>query len=457
LFFAFAGVQVVLAGVVFGLFYHRSGGTAAALNAKFEILDSTPSPRVVLVGGSNVWYGIDSPMLEHELGQPAINMGICAPTTLEFQLAITESRLRKGDVVVISPEYHSWWLRYSDRPDNDLILQIIENTPEVVFDIDWDQMKTILDRLLLGRVGYMLRESVASALNRDGPSPERNFMNGRGDFIIHRRRPWPGGFPQRPLRRIPEEDRIRRTVGVVNRFHASCMDRGVQVFLSYPPLPEEYFAASADVIAFLRERIEPTVTVPFIDEPSMMTQPAERFYDSPYHPMFEGTLERTGVLARSLASALDVRLNPISMWNYRFGETILCSAADAEYFLLDGWGQQESDGCAAMGDVAVIQFDLDRSEDCELYLRWRGRQSPSPARVEVTLNGRLVGSLIAETTGWTESSLPVPAAILASTNRLAFTTPEGTRGDLDLKVAWFRLVPEGSGRGLDSGGEPDGG
>lgn len=437
---AFAGIQMLLAGVFFGFFYRTDGGTAGALSTKYSILESTPPPRLVLVGGSNVWYGIDSPLLEHELGIRTVNMGICAPTTLDFQLAITRSRLRNGDVVVVSPEYHSWWLRYGDRPDNDLILQIVEQTPEALLYLDWNQTKTALDRLILGRLGYMFRKSVDAAIGRDGEPIEREFMNDHGDFIAHRRRPWPGGFPQNPLRNMPDEARVDRTVRSMNRFHDFCTEKGIRVFLSYPPLPEDYFEASSKVISVVRSQVEESVTIPFLDDPRSMTQPESRFYDSPYHPMFKGTLERTKALAESLREALDLHVSPQSLWLCRPGETVFLSDKRSEYYLLDGWRQFEPNGRRSMSANAEIQFDLEVVMDAHFELQWRTLGNPPTDAIDVFLNERPLVTLTGPGADETVSLFEMPSDRLGTHNLLTFTRSGEDATELAVEVDWFRTV-----------------
>ena len=49
---------------------------ARATLLKHERLSSLPGKKIVLVGGSNLSYGIDSPLIERETGCPAVNMGL---------------------------------------------------------------------------------------------------------------------------------------------------------------------------------------------------------------------------------------------------------------------------------------------------------------------------------------------------------------------------------------------
>ena len=67
-----------LAAAILGLWIVAPPEPTSLLTAhvdKMERLRATPSPRVVVVGGSNVAYGIDSSRLEASLGRPVVNLG----------------------------------------------------------------------------------------------------------------------------------------------------------------------------------------------------------------------------------------------------------------------------------------------------------------------------------------------------------------------------------------------
>ena len=79
----------------------------AVIRDKIHRLRSLPSPKLVLVGGSNVAFGMDTPRLERELRLAAVNMGLHAGLGVGLPLRMVEPHLGRGDVVVVSFEYES--------------------------------------------------------------------------------------------------------------------------------------------------------------------------------------------------------------------------------------------------------------------------------------------------------------------------------------------------------------
>lgn len=64
----FVSVNVTLLSLLIGRYYDPARDLAfyAPANAKHELLQEAPSPRVLLVGGSNVYFGIQSELIAEE-------------------------------------------------------------------------------------------------------------------------------------------------------------------------------------------------------------------------------------------------------------------------------------------------------------------------------------------------------------------------------------------------------
>lgn len=73
---------------------------------KHERLSKTPSPKIILVGGSNWPFGVKSQMIENATGLPVVNMGLHAGLGINYILSEVEDDIKSGDYVVVSMEYH---------------------------------------------------------------------------------------------------------------------------------------------------------------------------------------------------------------------------------------------------------------------------------------------------------------------------------------------------------------
>jgi hypothetical protein len=71
-------VCVVVTGVALGQYDTTAGDDnyLAAVLEKDRIIRNASSPKVILVGGSNLAFGIDSKMMQDSLGMSVVNMGL---------------------------------------------------------------------------------------------------------------------------------------------------------------------------------------------------------------------------------------------------------------------------------------------------------------------------------------------------------------------------------------------
>ncbi len=73
--------------------------------ARLKATEATGKPRLILVGGSNLAFGIDSEKIQQETGLQVVNMGIAAGQGLGYILHTLKPHLRDGDIVILAAEY----------------------------------------------------------------------------------------------------------------------------------------------------------------------------------------------------------------------------------------------------------------------------------------------------------------------------------------------------------------
>lgn len=78
-----------------------------ALDEKVERLYSVKGPKLVVIGGSSVAFGLDSELLETYSGLTAVNFGLYADLGTKLMLELAEDAIGQGDVILISPELSS--------------------------------------------------------------------------------------------------------------------------------------------------------------------------------------------------------------------------------------------------------------------------------------------------------------------------------------------------------------
>ena len=89
----------------FGLPAQYDESFLGELSDKCALLEQSPAPRIVLVGGSSLAFGVDSALLEQEFpGYTVVNFGLYAALGTQLMLELSDGQFREGDIVILSPE-----------------------------------------------------------------------------------------------------------------------------------------------------------------------------------------------------------------------------------------------------------------------------------------------------------------------------------------------------------------
>lgn len=311
-FLGFVSIQM-LVSLVFVIPYLQKYDTAvsqgfmASSIEKHHRLKTVPSPRLILVGGSSVAFGIDSPNLQAQLPYQVINMGIHAGLGAEFMLNEVKSNVKSGDIVVISLEYETF-----DKfpPDPKQVIDSVEARKENIAFLPFSYVPALLDAGLI-QIGSFLRRS--GALIQFGelerlPYYTRAGFNQYGDTVAHYPLPddtkklaGEGRYYQF------ESERIQRTIQAMNQFYEFCRSQGAQVFFIYPPLMPRVLDMNQAEIAKIETALTQALQFPILGNPKELAYSDTDYFDTRYHLNQRGVRQRTEDLARHLSPYLGTR------------------------------------------------------------------------------------------------------------------------------------------------------
>lgn len=289
----------------------RSTSFLAATLDKHRRLAELPSPKIVLVGGSNLAFSFQSDLLERESGLPVVNLGLVAGLGLSFVLSEAEGRLDRGDVVVLSLEYEMF--RGGDHVPNHA--QLLEIRPASLPYVPRRNWRRLIDRHGLAILGGCVQRGLGFPAAPDYTEAGDLLMGRRGfnrwgDYVAHEGRrstlnldvddttdpDWRGrGFEFQ----FPAESRER-----LARFVRRAEARGARVFFTCPPQPRELLARRAGLEDRVRTALSEVPGLEVLDAPADHAYPAVWFYDNPYHLYAAGAQERTWRVIRRLVPRL---------------------------------------------------------------------------------------------------------------------------------------------------------
>ncbi|HEY9711851.1 MAG TPA: hypothetical protein V6C72_00175 [Chroococcales cyanobacterium] len=298
-----------------------SSSYAASIIDKQKRLETITSPKLVLVGGSNLALGLDSSLLKRQLEIEPVNMGLTINCGLAFELEQVRDHLRQGDVVVISPEYEYFM---QNARGNGWIFELPKLLPEASL---WTFKTTTESPVVIAGSfntfsGWlrskwdfwrgMANKYVASG-GQAGLLPPKNW--GEKDFLGRKNFDSYGDLLGYLKVKPPEQicvenwqvDKINAdAVKLLNNFARDAKARGATVLLVPPPLPDTVFERHAVEIATIYNGLKEQVRIPFIAAPERYEFPVGQFFDSYYHLRGSARQERSQRLSQDIRAHLSL-------------------------------------------------------------------------------------------------------------------------------------------------------
>ena len=280
--------------------------------------------KIVLIGGSNLCYGLDSAMLKDLLKNEfeIVNWGTMYYLPTAFFVDVTSQFMLDGDIVVMCPEEEpaQWGQIWSGGTFNyaSYLFYSVEGCMEVFSYVDM-----VKYRKLLPSIAKYNGERVG------GPYSYESFydphsVNQYGDFDMQREQTrrkstdsngklsgWPNtGYLSWIGKARRDTFFTKDNVSNLNSAFDLCIERGARVFISFSVTDEYYFSDTTDatVRAYETAVISNYVTghegVSLISSFKTYLFDDSKFYNSMHHLLWDAAQERTRLLYKDISEAL---------------------------------------------------------------------------------------------------------------------------------------------------------
>ncbi len=276
-----------------------------ALPAKVERLESIDEPKVVVIGGSSVAFGIDSEKMEEHLGMPVVNFGLYAAIGTRAMIELSRSSVSEGDIILLAPELDP----------QTLSMYFSSHSMLSAVDTDYSILNSLSIDSKLSTFGGLWRHIQEKLeYKREGtPDPEgvynsKNF-NEYGDIVWNR----PNNamqFHYDPNTKINLDPEIveQDFIDFINEYVEYCEDRGATVYFTYAPMNRLAVTNDTDdgSISDFADYLEQNINCEFISIIDYYIMDERYFYDTNYHLNDVGVLYRTKLLLEDISVALGV-------------------------------------------------------------------------------------------------------------------------------------------------------
>ncbi|MEX2596365.1 MAG: hypothetical protein WEC59_05480 [Salibacteraceae bacterium] len=282
----------------------------AAMIDKHERAEEIGSPKIIIAGGSNVAFNIDSKKIEEEFGLPVVNLGLSVGLGMEFIVNEIMDVAEEGNVVIFS-------ITFFENIDGIYALKrhTTRHFPkaERYFRLNLSEEFTIHSRILrdqLINIGYTLmgRQSDTGTADDDQLFESesiytRSNFNEYGDFIGHH------GLPQVDQldQRFTFEYSYWEGINQLNRLNEDALKNGYSLYYIYPAYPFSDFERNREVLNLFREDMQSDLKFPILGDLEDSLYDESAFFDTAYHLRQEGVKARTEYFIELMKSTVSAR------------------------------------------------------------------------------------------------------------------------------------------------------
>jgi len=276
-----------------------------ALADKHSRLEVIGKPKVVILGGSSVAFGLDSETLWLELDMPVVNFGLYATLGTKLMLDLARPSIKKDDIIVVAPELDAQTLSLYFNAES--ALQAFDSDMSMLRYTKFENYGALAGNFWDYAVSK-LRYKRYGGLAPDGVYSKSSF-NVDGDIIY----PRPHNImlldysPNHPINLDPSivSEEFRE---YLNKFVKFAESKGASVYFDFPPMNRlgvvQYGDADAiyDFYVFLANALDCEI----IGNINDYILDERYFYDSNYHLNDSGVLIRTALLAEDIKRAKNI-------------------------------------------------------------------------------------------------------------------------------------------------------
>jgi hypothetical protein len=258
------------------------------------LLREAPSPRLILVGGSNISMSINSQLLYDSLKFYPINTGLSASIGLYYMLDNALQNVKMGDVVIVCPEYSQFYDNLS-KGTEDLLRVVIDESPSAIFQLRTEQFTNSLKYI----PKYALSKFKPSEYFFKENTHEvylRSSFNQYGDMTTHWLLMRKSFMTLTPLIHGQYDTHV---IESLKQFKRAIELKGAQLYITFPALHHQSFEQNSIEINRIEDHIRAEAFL-VLGNPLRYRMPDSVMFDTPYHLTQPGVNLRTLLLIEDL-------------------------------------------------------------------------------------------------------------------------------------------------------------
>ena len=274
---------------------------------KNKLLENTPCPRIIFIGGSNLSFGLNCQMIKDSLQLNPVNTGIHVGLGLKYMLSDAEKYVKENDIVIVSPEYQQF---YGDLANGEieLLSTIVDVSPNSIKLLDYKQCYS-----LIKDIPMYLKSKVDGLINKSNLDStigiyDRKAFNSFGDVYIHWKLPKEKVNPSGKI-----EGKINDDVFIsLNKFRDIVNKKKAVLYITFPCYQDLSFINATIQIKEIERNLK-SYAFNLLSNPERYIIPDSLIYNTPYHLTKKGVDLRTSLLIEDLKRCSDIRIQKLRL------------------------------------------------------------------------------------------------------------------------------------------------
>ena len=273
-----------------------------ALAKQYDRLCAVNEPKVVVVGGSNVAFGLDSQLFESLYGRPSVAFGLYGSFGIKVMMDWSKVNVNRGDVIVLAPETSAEALSLYFGAES--VLKATEERLDILSKIGFDNIGDILGASW-GFAATKLknnREQAEFDLEGVYKNASVNEYGEIGKDLFPRvGNILATGYLSEPVS-YDSSQISKEFIDYVNDYVAYCKFRGATVYYSFAPVNARAvnpLTIEEDAQAYY-EYLKEVLDCEVISHPMDYVYDYRYFYDTNFHLNDSGVVLRTAQLVQDL-------------------------------------------------------------------------------------------------------------------------------------------------------------
>jgi len=245
---------------------------------KHKLCESVLGKKIILVGGSGVFYSMDAKLLEKQItGYHVVNMGLNAGLGLKFNLDEIKSYINPGDIIVLIPEYNNYEGYYLGSVST---LLAINSFPKALIFSPREHIKYLLYSHGLEFIPTKCQNylnDVVLYITKTSPS-----MSSNGDIITR--------TEKRDVSKMPLSCNFefgnatyKGCAALIENFNDYCKKRNAYAVLSFSAIPIPHYEKNKSQLASLYMNLSRDTNIPILSGPEQSIYPLDYFDDTIFH------------------------------------------------------------------------------------------------------------------------------------------------------------------------------